>query len=192
MPLGLPTGQRGRLFALAITFAALIIIWFGAVSPLIDLYDARAQELDEQRAIAAHMAGLAAQLPELTQRAAAHTGPAPTLVLQGSSDAVAGATLQNMVQDMASAKGASLVSVESLPAEAAGAYRRIGLKISLNAPWPVLIGLLQSVDQATPPMLVDDLQIHGSPLSLINRATGLEAGLTIYAFRAGTAAEAKP
>jgi hypothetical protein len=97
-----------------------------------------------------------------------------------------------MVQDMATAKGANLVSVESLPAETAGAYRRIGLKLSMNAPWPVLVALLQSVEQATPPMLVDDLQIHGSPIAILNRAAGLEAGFTIYSFRAGGTTETKP
>jgi general secretion pathway protein M len=192
MPLSLPTGQRGRLLALGITFAVLIILWFGAVSPLLDLYADRTLELEQRRNIAAHMENLAAQLPDLTQRAASKTGPAPTLVLQGSSDAVAGATLQNMVQDMATAKGANLVSVESLPAETAGAYRRIGLKLSMNAPWPVLVALLQSVEQATPPMLVDDLQIHGSPIAILNRAAGLEAGFTIYSFRAGGTTETKP
>ncbi len=191
MPLALPTGQRGRLLALGITVALLIVVWFAAISPLIDLYADRAQQLDERRGIAAHMAFVAAQLPELTQRASAanRNGPPPTLLLQGSSDAVAGAALQNLVQDMAKG-GANLVSVESLPAEPAGAYRRIGIKISFNAPWPILVGLLQSIEQASPPMLIDDLQIHGSPLSLINRTTGLEAGLTIYSFRA--AAESKP
>jgi hypothetical protein len=51
--------------------------------------------------------------------------------------------------------------------------------------------MLQSVEQATPPMLVDDVQIHGSPLAIINRAAGLEAGFTIYSFRAGSVAQTK-
>jgi len=134
-------------------------------------------------------------VPALKQRAesAAHAGPPPSLVLEGPSDAVAAATLQNRVQDMAGLAGTTLVSVENLPVEAVGtAYHRIGLKISLNASWPVLIALLKSVEQATPPMLLDDVQIHGSPLPMLNQNRGLEANFTIYGLRAGSAGERKP
>jgi general secretion pathway protein M len=190
----LPTGRRGRALAVTLTVLVLLVLWAAVAAPLGEFYSDRAQVLEERRTVVAHMDRLAAALPELKQRAEAATrsGPPPSLVLEGSSDAVAGATLQNMIQDMAGARGANLVSVESLPAETTGAYRRIGLKVSLNASWTVLVSLLQSVEQATPPMLIDDLQIHGSPLAMINRATGLEAGFTIYAFRSGTAVEQKP
>ena len=133
-------------------------------------------------------------MPALKQRAesAAHAGPPPSLVLEGPSDAVAAATLQNRVQDMAGLAGTTLVSVENLPVEAVGtAYHRIGLKISLNASWPVLIALLKSVEQATPPMLLDDVQIHGSPLPMLNQNRGLEANFTIYGLRAGSAGGAQ-
>ena len=195
MVANLPTGRRGHIFAVALLVLAVMILWTIIVSPLASFYSDRADELAAQQDKAAHMAVLAAQLSALKQRAegAAHAGPAPSLVLEGPSDAVAAATLQNRVQDMASAVGTSLVSVENLPVEPIGtAYHRIGLKISLNANWPVLIALLKAVEQATPPMLIDDVQIHGSPLPMLNNNRGLEANFTIYALRAGRAGERKP
>lgn len=190
----LPTGRRGHVLALGLLLLVIMVLWGGIVSPLAGLYADRAEELGKRQNFAAHMARLAEQLPALHKRAESTVqhGPPPTLVLEGPSDAVAGATLQNRVQEMATAAGTSLVSVENVAAEPAGAYHRIGLKVSLNATWPVLIALLHSVEQATPPMLIDDVQIHGSPLPMLNNNRGLEANFTIYALRAGAAAERKP
>jgi general secretion pathway protein M len=191
----LPTGPRGRALAVALLVFALLIVWVAVISPLLGFYSERADDLSSQRLKAAHMALLADQLPALKQRAEStgHTGPAPSLVVEGSSDAVAAATLQGKVQAMAADVGTTLVSVENLQHEPVGtAYHRIGLKISLNASWPVLIALLKAVDQTTPPMLIDDVQIHGSPLPMLNNNRGLEANFTVYALRAGPAAERKP
>src|ERR1700722_8306004 len=100
---GLPTGQRGRALALALLMALLLILWLALVSPLLGFYSDRADTLSDQQQKGAHMALLAEQVPALKPRAesAAHAGPPPSLVLEGPSDAVAAATLQNRVQDMA-------------------------------------------------------------------------------------------
>ena len=191
----LPTGPRGRAIAVALLVLVLLILWTALVSPLLSFYGDRADALSTQQLKVAHMAVLAGQVPELKKRAAAsgNTGPAPSLVVEGPSDAVAAATLQGKVQSMAAEVGTTLTSVENLPHEAVGtAYHRIGLKISLNASWPVLIALLKAIDQASPPMLLDDVQIHGSPLPMVTANRGLEANFTIWALRAGPVGERKP
>jgi general secretion pathway protein M len=195
MVASLPTGRRGHALAAALLVAALLILWLGIISPLVGFYADRADQLAIEQARVASMTRLADQIPALKQRAesVSKTGPAPSLVLEGSSDAVAAATLQNRVQDMASAAGTNLVSVDYLPPETgSGAYHRIGLKITLNAQWPVLVALLKSVEQANPPMLIDDVQIHGSPVQVLNKSRGLEANFTIYALRAGGTGDRKP
>ena len=89
---------------------------------------------------------------------------------------------------MAARAGATLASAELLAAEPAGAYRRVRLRITLRAPWPVLVGLLQAIASAQPGMVVDDVQVHGA--GGFNRAADpvLEASWTVLAFRPGTAA----
>lgn len=152
------------------------------------------QTLAQRRMLADRMEELVQALPALRRRAdtAVSTGLAATSLLQGSNDAVAGAALQGRVQDMAQRAGASLSSVETLPAAPAGAYRRIGLHVSLVATWPVLVGLLQSVEQARPRMLVDDLQLHGSHILLRSTALPLTASFTVYAFRGTEHRQAHP
>jgi general secretion pathway protein M len=183
------TGRRGQALALAITMLLAGIVWVGAVAPLMSWYQDRAATLAERSTLADHMAALAATLPRLQHEAAAEgADPAAAgLTLAGSSDAVAGATLQERVQSMARASGASLSSVETLPAEQMGAWRRIGLHVALTVPWQPLIRLMQAVDTATPRMLVDDLRVHSLVLGDHPSRQPLQTSFTIYAFRPATA-----
>ncbi len=181
----LPDGRRGQLLALLLTLAVVASVWAAVVAPLIAWQADQRERLEQRRALAGRMAALATTLPALQAQAATRnaTGPAPSAVLAGDTDAVAGAALQQLVQQIANVAGTSPSSVEVLPAEIVGGYRRIGLRVALSAQWPVLVQLLRSIEQATPPMLVDDLRVHGS--SLQNSALPMDASFTVLAFRAG-------
>ena len=191
--LALPTGRRGQVLAVAIAAVALLTLWFGLVLPLAAWHDARAASLERQATLSGRMEALAASLPALRRRAATlAAGPAPQTLLEGASDAVAGAELQEQVQSMAVEAGSPLTSVETLPAEPAGAYRRISLRVSLSAPFPSLVHLLAAIADANPRMLVDDLQIQAPPLGLRAVVLPMDATLTVLAFRARDAAPATP
>jgi general secretion pathway protein M len=196
----LPEGRRGRLLALALTLSVLAALWLGCARPLIDWYGAQSEVLGQRRALLQHMTQVAATLPTL-QRQSSGERPPPASLLEGASDAIAGAALQDIVQAMGAAAGASFSSIETLPAEQRGAYRRIGLRLSLAAPWPVLIELLRAAETgaprapgvkgaAVPAMLIDDLQLRAPPLQLRAAGAPVTASFTILAFRA--APEGKP
>jgi len=185
MASSLPTGRRGQLLAIALTLVVAASVWIGVVAPLLDWHTEQTERLEQRRALARRMAEVAETLPALQAQAAGRdaNGPAPSAVLQGETDAVAGAALQLLVHQMATGAGTTLSSVEVLPGEAVGGYRRIGLHVALAAPWPVLVHLLQSIELANPPMLVDDLRVHGSPLR--NVALPMDTSFTVLAFRDG-------
>ena len=132
------------------------------------------------------LASLSATTPYLVPllRRYLHVQLTATQAAAVQSDAVAGATLQSAVQGMATAAGAPLSSMETLPAEQSGLYRRIGLRVATAAPWPVLVALLRAVEQATPRMLVDDLQLRAPPVELRATTSPVTAAFTIVAFRA--------
>jgi hypothetical protein len=88
---------------------------------------------------------------------------------------------------MASSAGAELNSMEMLPAEQRGAYRRIGLRVAAAAQWPVLIELLRSIELGPPRMLIDDLQLRAPPVELRVANTPISAAFTVVAFRAAAA-----
>lgn len=128
------------------------------------------------------MSAIAGTLPRV--RREADGGGAPPALLEGASDPVAGAALQGQVQEMASRAGAALASAELLPAEATGRYRRIGLRVAVNGSWPAIVALLRAVEEATPRMLVDELQVRDAPSIAPGAGRPVAASLTVVAFRA--------
>lgn len=186
---GLPTGRAGRWLALAITLGVAALVWVAAGLPLLAWYGERAEQLATREALARRMAALVATLPQLQRAAADGSGTVPEL-LDGGTDAVAAAALQQRVQDMAASSGARLASMEVLPPQQKGPYREIGVRVALNAPWPVLVRLLGAVAEARPRMLVDDLQLRAAPAVVVVAAAGgrapeaaLDASLGVFAFR---------
>ena len=186
--LALPNGRLGQAIALAAALLVVAVIWLAAAAPLLTWYGDRAAALSEQRLLAQRMAGLAAMLPSLqAQTARANAGTAADALLQGDGDAVAGAALQQRAQDMAGRVGIVMTSVETLPPQQEGRYRRIRLRVSLEAPWPQLVRLLTSIEQARPRMLIDELHLEASPLLVHPSGLPLTASFTILGFREGAA-----
>ena len=185
----LPTGRNGRILAAALAFLALFMVWLGVISPIVDWYDGRSAKLDEFRQRAAREAAQIETLPTLRSEAEKASKTPTHSVLPGKTDAIAGAALQEQVQTMASAANANLTSAETLPAEQVGLYRRIGVRVELNAQLPVIVKLLQSLEEAEPSMMVDDIRLTGTPVGPINNQLPLDAAFTVYAFRVGTGKE---
>ncbi len=182
---GLPEGARGRALALALTVVALASIWAAVVDPLVRSYQDRAETLAQRSTLARRMEAVAAALPTYRRQAQAVQGAgasAPAL-LPEATDALAAAALQERVQALAQQAGATIASAEALPAEPAGPYQRIGLRVSLSTTYPKLMEVLRRIADASPPMLVDNLRLQRSPA--LGSRDGMEASLTIIAFRAG-------
>jgi general secretion pathway protein M len=188
----MPTGRSGKILAFMLALLVLAVAWAAVVHPLIVLRASRTEALADQEALASRMAHLVQTLPVLRRQAAVamQNGPPADAMLQGATDAVAGAALQQLVQDMAKQAGVSLASTEALAAEQVHAYRLIGVRIAMTAPWPGLVQLLQTIEQAKPAMTVDDLQLHGPRLQIAQGDPPLDASMTVLAFRAGTAPRA--
>jgi len=160
--------------------------------PVVDWYDGRGAELTLLRERIAREKALIETLPALKQAAAQASQTPSRAVLTGSTDAIAGAALQEQVQAMATAANVQLTSIETLPAEQVGAYRRIGVRVEMNALLPVLTALLKSIEEAEPSMLVDDVHLVGTPVPAANVALPLDSSFTVYAFRIGTAKDGAP
>ena len=193
--LALPTGPRGRALAVAICVVIAALLWLGIVGPLITWHADRAEQLAERAALAGRMQGIADALPALRRQAAAAphgNADAGQTVLEGTDDAIAGADLQERVQQMAAAAGVTLASVEMLPAEPLGAYHRIGIRLTVSGGrWAPLVQLLQSVEEGTPRMLVDDVQVHGRAMRDRSIETLVDASVSVFAFRIAAPAAAR-
>lgn len=184
MDTSLPDGRRGQILAVALTLTLLASLWLGGAAPLIGWYQQRAEEVAQRRLLLQHMQDVAALLPALERRS---HGMHPTVsLLPGATDALAAAAMQSAVQAMAASAGVDLASMETLPAQAHGGYRQIGLRVSLSASWPALIALLRGAGSGQPRMLVDDLDVRPAPMRQRSAATPVNASFTLLAFRRGT------
>ena len=182
----MPTGRRGRFWALFLLLMPLGGLYLLVVNPLLDLYAQRQAVLEQQRMLLPHLKAAADELPALRARAAELRAAASTrkVTLEGASDAIASANLQSRIEELAASVGATIGSTESLPAEVHGGYRRIGLRYVLSGPYETLVKLLAKLEVATPPLVIDNLHIHG----VLRRpgtpaASGLDAGLDVFGFR---------
>jgi general secretion pathway protein M len=167
---------------------ALGAVYLLAVAPILDLYAERAAVLENRRALLPRLKASAAELPELRARVEQLRSAAGTrkITLEGTSDALAAATLQSRIEELATSVGATIGSTESLPAEARSGYRRIGLRYVLSGPYETLVKFLAKLEAAQPPLVIDNLHIHG----VLRRpgtaaALGLDAGLDVYGYRDG-------
>ncbi|MGH7079576.1 MAG: type II secretion system protein GspM [Acetobacteraceae bacterium] len=177
-------GHRGRALALGLLLIAVLLTWFGVVSPLIGWYRARTLALAERESVVQHMEELVANLPALRAEAShAETAVPEAMLIKGRSDAMAAALLQSRIEEMAQRVDAPLASVGIVPGEPAGRWRRIGLRIAVRAEYGVVVGLLRSLLNTTPAMSIDDLSLRGALLSVPGRPVTMDAEFTVYAFR---------
>lgn len=191
----MPTGLQGRLLAVSLLVVALGGVYLVVIAPLLDLYAERAAVLEDQRMLLPRLRAAAAELPGLRARIEQLRATAGTrkITLEGASDALAAAALQSRIEEFAASVGATIGSTESLPVEPRSGYRRIGLRYVLSGPYETLVKFLAKLEAATPPLVIDNLHIHG----VLRRpgtpaAAGLDAGLDVYAFRDSDKPVAKP
>ncbi len=183
----LPEGRRGQALAVAMSGAALALIWLALPGPLLGWYQDRAATLAQQQALAARMTALAQEIPQLRQavnQAGLQAGDNQVL-LPGNTDAIAGANLQTALQTLATNAGTSLDSAALLPAQNTGSLQRISMQVSVTASWPVLVALLQGISTAQPRMIVGDFSVTATQAAIPGQEPPLGAQFTVFGFRAG-------
>ncbi len=182
---GLPSGRRGQALAVGIAVALMALVWLSAVSPLLDWYANRQAVLAQRLALAGRMASVAAMAPALQRLAVAGNADPASSLLQGATEAVAGAGLQQRLQEMSERAGLRMTSAEVLASEPSGAYRRVRVHVAVSGPWARLVGLLSDMDHATPRMAVSEMQVGQSRSVTTDPVKPLDAVLTVVALYAG-------
>jgi len=186
LPASLTTGYQGRLLALLLLFVVLGAVYLVVAVPILDLYAGRAAVLENRRMLVPRLKAAADELPELRASVAKlrATAGARKVTLEGSSDAIASANLQSHIEELAASVGVTIGSTESLPVEVRGGYRAIGLRYTLSGPYETLVKFLAKLEAASPPLVIENLHIHGVLRRPGTPAAGaLDAGLDVFGFR---------
>jgi general secretion pathway protein M len=184
------------LLALAILCLVLSGVYFLVVAPVLDLYGQREATLADRRMLAPRLSAAAAELPALRARLTELQASATTrnIALDGASDAIAGANLQSRIEELASSAGVAIGSTEGLAAENRGGYRRIGLRLAITGDYDAIVKLLGAIETAAPPLILSNLQFHGTLRQMGQRQMGqppmdqpqtsrVDAGFEVYGFR---------
>jgi general secretion pathway protein M len=173
-------GRPAQALAAGITLLPAAAFWFAVVAPARDWFLERNALLEHRHALLARMQAAARDLPRLRQ--AAHDAVDPGAdggFLSGSGDAVAAAMLQERIQAIAAAEGIVLTTIETVPPDADGRWRRVGLRLSFSAPWPRLIDFLRHVDAAPVRIFADDLHLTGEAPP----RSSVQVSMLAYGFR---------
>jgi general secretion pathway protein M len=157
-----PASGSRRWLALALLGLAVLALLLLVTLPLFDLLrdtGRRARAAAETAArleyVATRRPALEAELAELRKAA-----PIAGLFLAAGSEGQGSATLQDLVKQAASAAGATLITMQTLPSASETGYRRIPLKVLLTADTPALQKLLHALESARPVAVLDSVYVR--------------------------------
>jgi general secretion pathway protein M len=158
----LPSGVRGQLVAVAILIIMVLLAYRLAVVPLVDRYQSRQAEITDMRTAIDRYQRLIAQAPALEAFDAQYRRQQPLapLLLPGGNPALAGAALQQRLQDIAAGVDVRILSQRIRPPATDGEFERIGVEARLQSDVTGLRDLLLAIEQNTPFLFVDSLSIR--------------------------------
>jgi general secretion pathway protein M len=190
MALTLPTGPRGQALALGMTVVVAAFVWIGAIDPVMQWYYERAELLRHDVAMANRMNDLVQILPDLRREAEdmGHNGgrdsDASAVLLEGATDALAAAALEQKIDELAASSGVRIGSEEMLPGKPVGELTSITVRLAVSAPYHSLAGLLLALARSHAPMIVEELRIRGTASASTAADVPVEVEMTVTSYRA--------
>ena len=151
-----------RLAAIGLLAAVIAAVAVFAVMPTLQAYDdteialARAKEqvIGFER-VARGRSAYAARLEELTARESASQ-----VYLQGETDALAAARLQDQVSGVIERHGGTVRSIQSLPGQDDEDFRRVSVRVQFTGTTESLFQAVYSLETARPFVFIDNLDIR--------------------------------
>jgi general secretion pathway protein M len=161
--------QRGSLLSRVLALVLLGGLLTGAyvfvIAPVVELYRATDEAIESaetllqrHRTLAAQRSDLSARLDEEEAQAAAIAG-----YLEGPSDPLALAQLQDLVKGVVEAAGGELRSTQTLPARAVDVSpgtRRATLRVQMVVAIDGLAEILYDLESGQPYVLIDELAVR--------------------------------
>ncbi len=158
----LPTGTRGRWVALGLLVIVLVLAWQITLAPLWARYQTLAPRIAEQQAQVQRYQRLAARAPQLKARLdMLRNDPRfTTYLVSGASGALAAASLQQRLQELAQAQRGNVLSTRVGKPEADGDFELVTLNARLQIDLPGLQALLFNLETQPPYLLVRNLHVY--------------------------------
>ncbi|MGE5146251.1 MAG: type II secretion system protein GspM [Candidatus Eiseniibacteriota bacterium] len=134
------------------------------------------------------IAGERTQLAALV-RHAAQQQPDTGLYLEGSSDALAAAQLQDLLNQIVKSSGGAVDSVRVLQSAAEGPNRRVSVQLLIETRVTALRAMLYSIETGKPYLFVKSITVNSiagvRPDSPVEDSSDLDVRLEVYGYRKG-------
>jgi general secretion pathway protein M len=160
-----PGSLLSRALALVLLVAAVAGGYLLVVVPVLAAYRQTGDAIEQAETLLQRQRALAAQQPLLLARIEEEKEQADSMAgyLQGPSDALAAAELQDRLKAVVEAAGGELRSTRILPAEAVDASpgtRRAGLQVQMVVAIGGLAEILYALEAGQPYLLIDELVVR--------------------------------
>ncbi len=157
--MNLPVGIRGRLAAVGLLVLPLIFLGHYALRPLLSAYMSYHDDIAALHEEIGRYRGVIAELPALRTSIdrLGRTQPLRPYLLGGDNPALAAASLQRQLRNLADEHDATLVSVRVEPAVADGDLERIRVRARLQTSSRGLRDTLHGLESSRPYLFVEQL-----------------------------------
>ncbi len=153
-------GRLAALALLAMTGAALYLM---AVAPLIDSYRRNGEAIVETRDLLARFERQAAARSRLEERLAAlqELVARQGHYLDGTTYAVAAASLQDNVKAIVETQGGEIQSIQTMPSAANDDSGRVAIRVQSLMTVEPLLYTIHRLESGAPYLFVDNLEVQG-------------------------------
>lgn len=161
--------QPGSLISRTLALVLLGLALLGGarlvVAPLVAAFQDNASSIEDAKELLQRYRSLAEQRPAMAERLATQEERAASAAgyLQGPSDALAAAQLQDRVKSVIEDAGGELRSTQILPArtiEGDGGIRRASVRVQFAVTIGGLAGTLYELESGQPYLLIDQLTVR--------------------------------
>ena len=160
-----PGSPLSRALAIVLLGVAVLLGHRLVVAPLLSAYQQGEQDIEDATALLQRYRSLAEQGPQLAERLAEQQERAAQAdgYLEGPSDALAAAQLQDRVKSVVETAGGELRSTQILPAESLEGdlgFRRTTIRVQIAVGIEGLASTLYELETGQPYLLIDDVTVR--------------------------------
>jgi general secretion pathway protein M len=180
-----------RVLALVLLLAVPGLIYLGAVMPVRAYYLGLVVEAASLEDALARYEKLGADRPVLAAqlRNAEDQEPDAALYLDGASDALAAARLQELLNAIVREHGGAIDSVRVMESMEEGPYRRVSVQLLIETRIEALRGILHGIETGKPYLFVKTIGIANvsglRPDSPASEPADLDIRIEVYGYRKG-------
>ena len=176
-----PGSLPSRIAALGLLGLLVVGGYALVVVPVMGAFQENGEAIERAETLLQRQRALAAQRPLLEERLGEQQEQAETVAgyLEGPSDALAAAQLQDRVKDAVEAAGGELRSTRILPAEpvdASPGTRRTALRVQMIVSIAGLADVLYDLEEGQPYIMIDELSVRNQRERRRRRRNAQEAG----------------